>query len=76
MTVWNNRGFTLLETLLTLFVVVMLVGLPSFIGSQVLEKMESILFLEDFQSHLLAIQNYALLMNEKTEMKIQKSGEV
>lgn len=60
----NARGFTLIETILILSIIMVLFGLPTVIANKTYEKVQKMLFFEAFQSHLLATQNYALLANK------------
>lgn len=72
----NARGFTLIETILILSIIMVLFGLPTVIANKTYEKVQKMLFFEAFQSHLLATQNYALLAKKKTSLTIFKSGTV
>lgn len=72
----NDRGFTLIETILTLSIIMILFGLPTFIANKTYEKVQNMLFFEAFQSHLFATQSYALLANKKTSLDILKTGTV
>lgn len=73
MKIESNHGFTVLESLLVLSFSLVLIGLPTIITQSVYEQLESTLFLESFQSRLNAMQNYALLMNQKTTIAITQS---
>ncbi len=67
----SHRGFTLIESLLVLFVVTLFIALPSIVIQDTKETLEVVHFLDHFEKNVIATQQAAITSNKKTKM-IQK----
>lgn len=65
------RGFTLIESLLVLFVITLFIGLPSIVVKDAKETLEVVHFLDHFEKNILLTQQDAITSNKRTKM-IQK----
>lgn len=66
----DEKGMLLFEMLLVLFVAAVLVLIPTIYTKQTKKQLENQLFIEEFQSHMTAIQNYAVLSGQVTMMTV------
>ncbi|GMA48393.1 competence type IV pilus minor pilin ComGD [Tetragenococcus muriaticus] len=62
------RGFTLIESLLVLFVITLFVALPSVAVKEAKETLEVMHFLDRFEKNILATQQAAITSNKRTRM--------
>lgn len=65
----KQAGFTLIETLLTLLIVVALVFLPIISIQQTNEKVQIDLFFRELTANITLMQNHAILAEDRTEIQ-------
>lgn len=65
----QEEGFTLVETLITLFITSFLILLPSLSIGQMASSIETDLFFRELSSQITLIQNHAILANETTRVE-------
>lgn len=61
-------GFTLIESLVVLFVVTLFIALPSIVIQDAKETLEVVHFLDHFEKNILMTQQAAITSNERTRM--------
>ncbi|WP_407372247.1 competence type IV pilus minor pilin ComGD [Carnobacterium sp.] len=66
----NEKGMILFEMLLVLFVAAVLVLIPTIYTNETKNQLDNQLFIEEFQSQMTAIQNYAVLSGQVTMMTV------
>jgi len=64
----NEKGILLFEMLLVLLIAASLLLIPTIYTKQTKNTLENQLFVEELQSHMTAIQNYAILSGNTTTM--------
>lgn len=62
----NEEGFTLIETLITLFITSVFFLMPILAFDQVIENMKVALFFRELSSNITLMQNHAILSGKKT----------
>jgi len=62
------QGFTLIESLLVLFIVTLFVSLPSVMVQGAKENLEVLHFLDHFEKNILLTQQAAITSNKRTKM--------
>ena len=65
----QEKGFTLVETLITLLITSLLILLPSLSISKMTRSIEIDLFFRELSSHITMMQNHAILSNETTKVE-------
>jgi len=68
MKILNEKGLMLFELLLVLLIATGLLLIPTIYTKQTKINLENQLFIEEMQSHMTAIQNYAILSGKVTVM--------
>jgi len=71
----NRDGFTLLETLVVLFLVSILVGFPILSVQKAQESVRIKLFIEELSSGITLIQNHAIMNGEATTFQVKSSSD-
>jgi len=64
----SYQGFTLIESLLVLFVITLFVALPSIAIKDTKETLEVMHFFDRFEKNILATQQAAITSNKRTRM--------
>lgn len=71
----NENGMTLFEMILVLMITAGLLLIPTIYTKQTKTTLENQLFMEELQSHLTTIQNYAILSGKSTRMIVSSEYE-
>jgi competence protein ComGD len=69
----SDSGFTLIETLLVIFIVFFIISFPILSFHQVQKDLEIELFLEELSSRLMLTQSHTILNGERAEVAIYPS---
>lgn len=73
----KEEGFTLIEMMITCFIVLLILSFPVLSFKRTQEKLEVQLFMEEVASGITLMQNQAILVGELTQVEITPSlGEV
>lgn len=73
----TEEGFTLIEMMITSFIILLLLSFPVLSFKSVQEKLEVQLFMEELASGMTLMQNQAILTEELTQVEVTPSlGEI
>lgn len=65
----KEKGFTLIDSLVTLFILSLLTIIPIFSIEKITESIQTDLFFRELTSSITLMQNHALLADERTEVQ-------